>query len=180
MSTVKFPLANALVVAIRNDKRFAQFTYTDADGNAQLQLPIGTYDVFVVGEGTIIHHQVEILDKDKVKIVTLQQVAVEKIPPPYVLYVEAPLYTLQAFLYLIQAKPHYWQTLPELEREILSQAIEKMQILYPGFVIYGPCNFNYAGLRCLHDFTETDAFIETVVKSYIEYIDAVEPALSIA
>ena len=130
MSTLVYPLPNALVIIIRTDGKFATWGYTDSNGRFSAKLPKGIYDVFVVGDGFAIHHQIEVIDKDRIKTIFMKPIEVK-----IVQYVSA-YYVYQYFedfkntlLNLVRTYPDLMQTYPNLFD--LAWAI-----VTP---IYGPC-----------------------------------------
>ena len=132
---LQYPLPNALVIVIRSDKRWAFYGYTDENGRIEITLPPGKYDIWVFKEKYSLHHQVEVIDRDKVKTITLEKkVFVERIVDVEYLATYAPWETMEAFLKVITERPHYWQEMKELEEEIIEQATPKIINLYIYFM----------------------------------------------
>ena len=133
--SLQYPLPNALVIVIRSDKRWAFYGYTDENGRIEIQLPPGKYDIWVFKEKYSLHHQVEVIDRDKVKTIVLEKkVFTEYIVDVNYLATYFPWETMEAFLKVITERPHYWQEMKELEDEILEQATPKIINLYIYFM----------------------------------------------
>jgi len=124
--SIQYPLPNALVIVIREDKRWAFYGYTDENGRIEIKLPPGKYDIWVFKEKYSLHHQIEVISADKVKTISLKKMVIERvIVEPYILATGYPWNVLEAFYILITEKPHYWQEHKKLEEEIMAQAIPK-------------------------------------------------------
>jgi len=124
--SIQYPLPNALVIVIREDKRWAFYGYTDENGRIEIKLPPGKYDIWVFKECYALHHQVEVISQDKVKTITLEKKVIKEVVVD-VEYLSKyyPWETMEAFLKVITERPHYWQEMRELEEEIMRQVSEK-------------------------------------------------------
>ena len=106
----QLPLPNALVIVIREDKRWAFYGYTDENGRIEITLPPGKYDIFVVKEGFYIHQQVEVISADKVKTITMKQIPAKVIVYPYVeLAYEHPYEVLTLAYFVLSFYPEKFQ-----------------------------------------------------------------------
>lgn len=105
-------IPNALVVAIRRDKRFGAYTYTDERGVAKLKLPPGEYDIFVFKEGYYLHAQTNLIYTNIIKYVDLKEYVIEKVVyvwayPEYAYYY--PYQMLTSAYYALYYHPEYFQ-----------------------------------------------------------------------